>query len=119
MAGGLASLVVPGLAMGAETPVANINLCVSDKFYETVTQYYNIAIGVAILSAILVIVIGSYRMVVAAGNAGMIAGGKKMLLNAILGLSIAVLSGVILNTLGGTRILGPGTSCNVQATQTQ
>ncbi|MFH0830563.1 MAG: hypothetical protein V1895_00700 [Parcubacteria group bacterium] len=97
-------VTLPVVAAEQAAGQKKLDLCISSDFYKTVTQYYNIAIGVAILSAIFVIVVGSYRMVVAAGNTGMIAAGKKMIYNAILGLSIAVLSGVILNTLGGAAI---------------
>jgi hypothetical protein len=80
---------------------------VSGPFYELVSRYYNIGIGLAIISSILVIIFGGYRMVTSAGKPSGIESGKKMIFNALFGLTLALLSAVLLNFLN-PRILNPG-----------
>lgn len=72
---------------------------IDKEFYKTVTIYLDYLLAAAIISSILMIIIGGYRMVVSAGNTAQIEAGKKMIFNALLGLGIAVLSGVIMYIL--------------------
>lgn len=75
------------------------NLCIGPKFIDAVSTYYNIAIGLAIISAILMTMVGGYFLVVSAGNAGLVERGKKTIFNALFGLGLAILSAVFLNFL--------------------
>jgi|GEM_PF-6697443 len=100
LAGILVNSAAPHAALAAD-PAA---FCINQSFYDRISQYYNLAVGFAILAATFMIVLGGYRMVVSVGKAGMIESGKKMIINAIIGLSIAIVSGVILNVLN-PRIL--------------
>lgn len=87
-------------------PAAPEAFCLGNDFYTLITQFYNIGIGIAILSAIFMLVYGGYRLVVSIGLPAHIASGKKAINNAIIGLIIAVLSAVILNILN-PQILTP------------
>lgn len=98
----LTFFMLPVFTFAAEAEQDDLKL--SDKFITAVSQYFNYGLAAAIISAILVIVFAGYTIVIAAGNTGTIARGKKMLFNALLGLSIAILAAVILNFLN-PRIL--------------
>ncbi len=78
---------------------AAADLCIGKGFLDAVTQYYNIAIGLAIISAILMTMVGGYFLVVSAGNSGLVERGKKTIFNALFGLALAILSAVFLNFL--------------------
>ncbi len=91
---------VPSLALAAT------DLDVSDEFKSAVSTYYNIAIGFIIILAVLMIIIGGYTLVFSSGRPGLVEKGKKQIINAIIGLVIAILSAVFLNFLN-PAILGP------------
>lgn len=75
------------------------DLCFHPKFIEAVSQYYNIAIGLAIILAVIMVIVGGYQLVLSTGNPTIVEKGKKRIQNALLGLGLAIVSGVFLNFL--------------------
>ncbi|MDP2587725.1 MAG: pilin [bacterium] len=104
--GATAVLAAEHTTAAPAAPAAPEAFCLGNDFYTLITQFYNIGIGIAILSAIFMLVYGGYRLVVSIGLPAHIASGKKAINNAIIGLIIAVLSAVILNILN-PQILTP------------
>jgi hypothetical protein len=93
---------VPAVSRAQENPFQ-----VGGPFYELVSRYYNIGIGIAVIAAILMIIFAGYRMVTSAGKPAALESGKRMIFNALFGLTLALLSAVLLNFLN-PRILNPG-----------
>jgi F0F1-type ATP synthase assembly protein I len=89
--------------------------CINPEFYKRISQYYNLAVAFAILSAIFMIVYGGYRMVVSIGRPGLIEVGKKVVQNAIIGLIIAITSAIILNILNPRILNQSGEQCQEAA----
>jgi TRAP-type C4-dicarboxylate transport system permease small subunit len=75
------------------------NLCLDPAFIRAITTYYNIAIGLAIILAVIMVIVGGYQMVLSTGNPTISEKGKKRIQNALFGLGLAILSGVFLNFL--------------------
>lgn len=75
------------------------NLCLNPDFIKAIGQYYNIAIGLAIILAVIMVIVGGYQMVLSTGNPTIIEKGKKRIQNALIGLGLAILSFVFLNFL--------------------
>lgn len=88
----------------------SVDICLAPEFISAVTQYYNIAIGFAIILAVVIFMIAGYQLVFSAGRPAIVASGKKRLVNGIIGLSMAVLSAVFLN-LVNPQILGNRDAC--------
>lgn len=84
----------------------NPDLCLHPRFIDAVSQYYNIAIGLAIILAVIMVIVGGYQLVLSTGNPTFIEKGKKRIQNALIGLGLAVVSGVFLNFLN-PRIFTP------------
>lgn len=84
------------LAAAAST---NTDFCLHPTFIAAVSQYYNVAIGLAIILSVVMVIVGGYQMVLSTGNPTFIEKGKKRIQNALLGLGLAVASGVFLNFL--------------------
>ena len=78
------------------------NLCLHPSFIEAVGQYYNVAIGLAIILAVIMVIVGGYQLVLSSGNPTLIEKGKKRIQNALLGLGLAIVSFVFLNFLNPT-----------------
>lgn len=95
----LAGQLLPRSVAAQASATDAARLCIGRPFIDAVTQYYNIAIGLAIISAILMTMLGGYYLVVSAGSAGLVEKGKKTIFNALFGLTLAILSAVFLNFL--------------------
>jgi len=80
-------------------PPSTANLCLHPDFITAVSTYYNIAIGLAIILAVIMVIVGGYQMVLSTGNPTIIEKGKKRIQNALFGLGLAILSFVFLNFL--------------------
>jgi TRAP-type C4-dicarboxylate transport system permease small subunit len=78
---------------------SNTDLCFNKAFIDALSQYYNIAIGLAIILAVIMVIVGGYQLVLSAGNPTVIEKGKKRIQNALFGLGLAVASFVFLNFL--------------------
>ncbi len=104
-------LLPAGVSAQAPQTQASDAFCINQDFYARISQYYNLLIAFAILAAIFMLVVGGYRLVVSVGNPGLIGAGKKIIYNAIIGLSIAVTSAVILNVLNPRILNQSGEQC--------
>jgi hypothetical protein len=93
----------------------NVNICIGDKFVRLVSDYINIALGFAIILAIILLVIGGYQLVISTGNAALVQKGKKRIFDALIGLVIIILSATILNFLN-PQILTPTAQCTTTPT---
>jgi hypothetical protein len=91
------------------------DICLHPDFISAVTRYYNIAIGFAIILAIIIFMVAGYQLVFSAGRPNIVASGKKKLVNGIVGLSLAVLSAVFLNLIN-PRILSQEGVCTTAPT---
>lgn len=89
------------------------DLCFHQQFTEGVSRYYNIAIGLAIILAVIMVIVGGYQLVLSTGNPTIIEKGKKRIQNALLGLGLAIVSGVFLNFLNPA--IFKSTGCTVGA----
>jgi hypothetical protein len=105
----LAVLFTPSFASAQCAQNTQSKFQVGEDFIKAVSKYYNIAIGIAIIGAILMIIIGGYLLVVSAGNTQLIDRGKKTIFNAIFGLILALLSAAILNFLNPRILCSQGT----------
>ena len=90
-------------------PPSTANLCLHPDFITAVSTYYNIAIGLAIILAVIMVIVGGYQMVLSTGNPTIIEKGKKRIQNALFGLGLAILSFVFLFTeMFGRAVAGIG-----------
>lgn len=104
-------LVLPVVAFGAVSiPNPGLPNTAAGAGQATVTStiiaIVNIALGIAGLIAILFLIIGGFRYVTAGGNEDATESAKKIILNAIIGIIVIILSYVILqvvvNAIQGT-----------------
>jgi len=70
--------------------------CIS-SFKAYVTAIYNLFIGVVGILAVIMIMLGGFRWLLAAGNAQRIGGAKTMIISAVIGMVLALASYSILN----------------------
>jgi len=82
------------------------SICLHPNFIEAVTRYYNVAIGLTIILSVIMVIVGGYQLVLSVGNPTLIEKGKKRIINALFGLGLAVVSGVILNFLNPAILKG-------------
>lgn len=83
------------IVLAAGEPSAEFS--VSNEFKGAISQIYNVAIGIIIIMAVLMIIVGGYTLVFSAGRPELATKGKKQISGAIIGLVIAILSAVFLN----------------------
>lgn len=69
-------------------------------------RIYVFGLGIAALSAFLMITIGGVQYIFSAGNAGKMSEGRKRITNALMGLAIAVASWAILYTIDPSLVKG-------------
>jgi hypothetical protein len=74
------------------------------KLSEFILNIINIALGVAGLVAVLFLIIGGFRYITAAGNEEAGEQAKKIILNAIIGIVVIILSFVIVRVIGQALI---------------
>ncbi|HEX9503062.1 MAG TPA: hypothetical protein VF974_01935 [Patescibacteria group bacterium] len=69
-----------------------------------ILKIINIALGVAGLVAVLFLIIGGFRYITSAGNEETAESAKKIIINAIIGVVIIILSFVIVRVISGALI---------------
>ena len=77
---------------------------------QLIQNILNWIMSILAATAVLFIVIGGFRYTTSAGNQKLIEGAKKMILNALIGLFIAILALVLVNTIGSALLFGSGSS---------
>jgi|SRR3989344_4104104 len=71
-----------------------------------IMRIINIALGVAGLVAVLFLIIGGFRYITAAGNEETAEQAKKIIINAIIGVVVIILSFVIVRVISNALITG-------------
>lgn len=74
------------------------------KLSEFILNIINIALGVAGLVAVLFLIIGGFRYITSAGNEEASEQAKKIILNAIIGIVVIILSFVVVRVIGQALI---------------
>jgi|SRR3989344_2473262 len=84
----------------------NTNLPNDSSLSGLIMRIINIALGVAGLVAVLFLIIGGFRYITAAGNEETAEQAKKIIINAIIGVVVIILSFVIVRVISNALITG-------------
>jgi hypothetical protein len=71
-------------------------------FTDTLVKIINIALGVVFIIAVAMLIYGAFQYVVAGGNEKAVDKGKKIIINALIGIAIIILSYVIVSVVART-----------------
>jgi hypothetical protein len=69
-----------------------------------ILKIINVALAVAGLIAVLFLIIGGFRYITSAGNEEVAEGAKKIIINAIIGVVVIILSFVIVRVISGALV---------------
>lgn len=95
----LVALLLPLMSFAQTNPCKQPPPGATASIAKCVTQVYRWSLGAAAILALLMMVLGGYRVMAAGGNAQQAGKGKEMIMSAIVGLGLLFGAYIILNTI--------------------